>query len=368
MPTRSPFGSQQRPTLIEDFCSRAQSRYSAFFHGDSVLTRERYKIPLITPKTADPYRPHRQDARGNATRESPASRSRTSTRSLIDPVSSPLSSPGSPHTEELWHYRAAFSRPVSTLAPAPRATAVIHDASRDRDATPHGRPSLSRKPRQKRGCFSAIQARQIKHKLIGLLVSGTLLVLLLTIYLSLAVSGSVSNSDFHVVMIVFTLVLTMICCHFIIRLCMLCFQFRARTHRRTERDRARTMDEEAEVEEDYAQPDTPIPIILARDEELGLHDDDASADSDSIRPVQHPPPAYGLWRSSVRANPDLIHWQRNDGSFLRQCEGETPDLAQHPAMRPPTYYSREPLREPEAASSVYSNSPLPMLQPVAYRW
>lgn len=65
------------------------------------------------------------------------------------------------------------------------------------------------------------------------------------------------------------------------------------------------MDEEAEVEEDYAQPETPIPIILARDEELGLHDDDASADSDSIRPVQHPPPAYGLWRSSVVSAPLL---------------------------------------------------------------
>ncbi|KAL8958546.1 MAG: hypothetical protein Q9193_004417 [Seirophora villosa] len=171
-------------------------------------------------------------------------------------------------------------------------------------------------------------------------------------------------SDFHVVMIVFTLVLTMILCHFIIRLCMLCFRFRARVLRR-ERERSCTMDEGAD--EDYAQPETPIPIILARDEELGLHDD-ASADSDSVRPVQHPPPAYGLWRSSVRANPDLIHWQRNDGSLLRQCEGETPDLAQHPAMRPPTYHSREPLREPEAASSVYSASPLPMLQPVAYRW
>ncbi|KAL9010369.1 MAG: hypothetical protein Q9173_004693 [Seirophora scorigena] len=316
------------------------------------------------PKTADPRRPHRHVARGHTTRERPTPRSRASTRSLIDPVSSPFSSPGSPHTEELWHYRGAFFRPVSTLVPTPRVTTAVHNASQDRNTTPHERSSLSRKPRQKRGCFSAIQDRQIKHKLIGLLISGALLVILLTIYLSLAVSGSVAGSDFHVVMIVVTLVLTMILCHFIIRLCMLCFRFRARVLRR-ERERSCTMDEGAE--EGYAQPETPIPIILARDEELGLHED-ASADSDSVRPVQHPPPAYGLWRSSVRANPDLIHWQRNDGSLLRQCEGETPDLAQHPAMRPPTYHSREPLREPEAASSVYSASPLPMLQPVAYRW
>lgn len=177
MPARPPLGSQQRPTLIEDICSRAQSRYSAFFHGDSVLTRERYRMP----KTADPYRPHRHVARGHATRERPTPRSRASTRSLIDPVSSPFSSPGSPHTEELWHYRGAFFRPVSTLASTPRTTTATHNASQDRDATPHERPSLSRKPRQKRGCFSAIQDRQIKHKLIGLLISGALLVLLLTI-------------------------------------------------------------------------------------------------------------------------------------------------------------------------------------------
>lgn len=52
-------------------------------------------------------------------------------------------------------------------------------------------------------------------------------------------------------------------------------------------------------EEDYAQPETPIPVILARDEELGLHDDANASDHESIRAVQPPPPAYGLWRSSV---------------------------------------------------------------------
>lgn len=84
------------------------------------------------------------------------------------------------------------------------------------------------------------------------------------------------------------------------------------------------MDEEAEVEEDYAQPETPIPIILARDEALGLHDDDASADSDSIRPVQHPPPAYGLWRSSVVSAPPSLPFpssalcqRRMDTSWVR---------------------------------------------------
>ncbi len=54
-------------------------------------------------------------------------------------------------------------------------------------------------------------------------------------------------------------------------------------------------------EEGYAQPATPIPIILARDEELGLHHNiDSDEDEESIDVhIPPPPPAYGLWRCSV---------------------------------------------------------------------
>lgn len=50
-------------------------------------------------------------------------------------------------------------------------------------------------------------------------------------------------------------------------------------------------------DEEPAQPQAPIPIILARDEELGLHRTDN--ENDDTSPVQPPPPAYGVWRSSV---------------------------------------------------------------------
>ncbi|KAI4172012.1 MAG: hypothetical protein LQ343_003921 [Gyalolechia ehrenbergii] len=148
----------------------------------------------------------------------------------------------------------------------------------------------------------------------------------------------------------------MLFCHFLIRLCMLNLRLRNRTKRHIKGVPSAADDEE------LARPQTPIPVILARDEEIGLHEN--SSQNDSIRSMQPPPPAYGVWRSSVRADPDLIHWQRTDRRSLRQCEGETPDLAQHPAMRPPSYYPREP----QASSSLYSASPLPILQPVAYRW
>ena len=49
--------------------------------------------------------------------------------------------------------------------------------------------------------------------------------------------------------------------------------------------------------EGFAQPRKPIRVILARDEELGLHEHDEVAQPNST--ITAPPPAYGLWRCSV---------------------------------------------------------------------
>lgn len=67
-------------------------------------------------------------------------------------------------------------------------------------------------------------------------------------------------------------------------------------------------------------PVRPIRVHVARDEELGLDDEyevdhaDLLGDDDPEKKkevkVAPPPPAYGLWRSSVRVNPNLLHWQR----------------------------------------------------------
>ena len=47
-----------------------------------------------------------------------------------------------------------------------------------------------------------------------------------------------------------------------------------------------------------ARPREPIPVILARDEELGLHENDSVVEDTEVA-VPPPPPAYGLWRCSV---------------------------------------------------------------------
>ena len=64
------------------------------------------------------------------------------------------------------------------------------------------------------------------------------------------------------------------------------------------------------------QPVVPIPVVLARDEAL-LSDSEDENDMEhdlekEKEKVTPPPPAYGLWRSSVRVDPNLLHWQRVD--------------------------------------------------------
>lgn len=66
-------------------------------------------------------------------------------------------------------------------------------------------------------------------------------------------------------------------------------------------------DDDDAMKSGFAHPRRPIPVVLARDEELGLsHDghhrrvvDEEDADNDDDAPLPPPPPAYGLWRSSV---------------------------------------------------------------------
>lgn len=74
---------------------------------------------------------------------------------------------------------------------------------------------------------------------------------------------------------------------------------------------------------DGFRPIRPIRVHVARDEELGEEDDDINegeggpgSEGDEEKKikskVQPPPPAYGLWRSSVRVDPNLLYWQRVD--------------------------------------------------------
>lgn len=85
-------------------------------------------------------------------------------------------------------------------------------------------------------------------------------------------------------MILLLMGLTIFFCHSIIRLFMIAHRIDAiHSGRRPGRLR----------HTGYVVPPQPIPISLARDEEM-------SQDEETIQlPIAHPPPAYGNWRSSI---------------------------------------------------------------------
>ncbi|KAL9625432.1 MAG: hypothetical protein Q9160_000495 [Pyrenula sp. 1 TL-2023] len=88
----------------------------------------------------------------------------------------------------------------------------------------------------------------------------------------------------------------------------------------------------------YMDPAQPIPVVLARDEEVAM-EEDQTLPKDALRP---PPPAYGLWRGSVRMNPDLIHWQRVEGSPDQENVSITRvESRSATANRPPSYISED---------------------------
>lgn len=74
----------------------------------------------------------------------------------------------------------------------------------------------------------------------------------------------------------------------------------------------------------YAQPGHPIHVILARDEEMAIE----SSNTMTQGKIPPPPPAYGLWRSSVVSSPELSipsYTLRRTWEFIQQPRDETHD-------------------------------------------
>jgi hypothetical protein len=47
------------------------------------------------------------------------------------------------------------------------------------------------------------------------------------------------------------------------------------------------------------KPNRPIPVQLARDEEIAAMDEEGTLHEEKLEALKQPPPAYGLWRESV---------------------------------------------------------------------
>lgn len=161
--------------------SHTSSRFSTWFHGRSVVGSERSHHLVSSPKEwrtrGRSESPERRAALGLRTEH----RSPSSTRSIIDPTSSPNigSEPVQPNS---------FDRSNMNLVSPIAATRCVEEdaigvSGRIRVQT---RLALSRPRRettlkkQGRGCFPSVQDRRIKRKIIGTLVSGIALCVILT--------------------------------------------------------------------------------------------------------------------------------------------------------------------------------------------
>lgn len=131
--------------------------------------------------------------------------------------------------------------------------------------------------------------------------------------LALALTRDILRHEVHVLFIMVVVGLTLFFCHSLIRLFMLATQPQEKT----------PVIPTIGTTENF-RPVEPIRVHVVHDIDLDVErngnldddwdDEDLHDDRDIekkvISPVAPPPPVYGQWRGSVRADPNLLHWAR----------------------------------------------------------
>ncbi|RPB08156.1 hypothetical protein P167DRAFT_549156 [Morchella conica CCBAS932] len=202
----------------------------------------------------------------------------------------------------------------------------------------------------RRGSLKGLQS-----KLITVLVAGGFLAITLAIYLGLALTNDLRlRHEWHVLLILIILIATMFFCHALVRLCILATN-PARLQRRPSRNFSRIPS--VSGPDGYANPQEPIRIQTAFDQDV-----------DGVEPdlTKLPPPVYGLWRCSVRVNPNQFYWVRR--TSMQQStipEGREPiSPGSHNTPRPPSYVSEDGVSYALAVENALSPArPEPPLPP-----
>ncbi|KAF2839467.1 hypothetical protein M501DRAFT_933500 [Patellaria atrata CBS 101060] len=194
--------------------------------------------------------------------------------------------------------RIVHTRQYSSADPETEELArIVHRRARKRQ-----RKAFTRSRHTRKGNRSGSPAHR---KAVCCMIAGSFLVTILTTYLSIALTHPTIGQEVHVLFILVILVNTIIFCHSLIRLCMLAL----RPHRSDRGPRIPSM-----TGPEGFRPIKPIRVHLARDDEIVEEETRTEFHGLEIKEekksVQLPPPAYGLWRCSVRVDPNLLHWQR----------------------------------------------------------
>ncbi|PGH02333.1 hypothetical protein AJ79_07673 [Helicocarpus griseus UAMH5409] len=209
---------------------------------------------------------------------------------------------------------------------------------RQRRITAWTRPKHRDKPKPKRFCGGpGIRSKEARKKLVECALSAVVLIAIFVIYLALSLSSAVTGREFHVVLILILMILVIYFCHSFIRFFMIAWRPAPRYSPPAIPRRGGGLE--------YAQPSQPIPVILARDEEEATDMETGNrTTSNNAGVLAPPPPAYGLWRSSVKINPNLVHWQRRQETNPQQTSTENANNGNDTPNRPPSYISDDGVR------------------------
>ncbi|KAL7920780.1 hypothetical protein ACQKWADRAFT_150164 [Trichoderma austrokoningii] len=160
-------------------------------------------------------------------------------------------------------------------------------------------------------CFPFIKSRHVRAQIAMCFVAAMFLFSLLAVYLGITLTKHAVIGELNIMLIMIILLAAVFFCYSLVRLWML-------IARGDPPEVPRAMDPRG-----YAVPRKPIRVVMAQDEEA------AGVESEAMRMK---PPAYGLWRESVRVDPNRFFWQRNEAA---QAPASRPTTG----PRPPSYAS-----------------------------
>ncbi|KAG5968492.1 hypothetical protein E4U57_006042 [Claviceps arundinis] len=183
------------------------------------------------------------------------------------------------------------------------------------EPTPEIQSGRNAHPKRFLFCIPWVHSQRLRSQILTCFISGVFLACLLAVYLGLALTEHISRGEVTIIIVLFIFSATVFFCYSTIRLCVLVT--RGHHFRREQMP-------DMSGSRGYAVPPKPIPVVLTRDEEA------AGIESETAKSQ---PPAYGLWRESMRADPNRLFWQRN--------ESVAPEAPNPPAdvRRPPSYIS-----------------------------
>ncbi|OTB02792.1 hypothetical protein M426DRAFT_191722 [Hypoxylon sp. CI-4A] len=208
----------------------------------------------------------------------------------------------------------------------PGETQLADDVDRGRHRRHRSRRGEhNERPKRFLFCFPWIRSRRMRSLILRCFVSGIFLMLMLAVYLALSITKNVNSNEFTILLVLIILFVTLFFCHGLVRICLLILK------PPNENDEERPPIPQLLEPGGYAIPRRPIHVILTRDEEAAGIDSPAN---------KLEPPAYGIWRESVRVDPNRLYWQRNEQP---PSEGDDEDHSRPETVhtRPPSYASED---------------------------